>query len=62
MSTEKLARYTKYANELKSKLSDKEVPSKHKNRPQQYREFLERELKTVNTKLEAIAYSMPSKK
>lgn len=43
----------KYANELKAKLESKEVPSKHVNRPNEYREFLTRELKAVTAKLEA---------
>jgi SMC interacting uncharacterized protein involved in chromosome segregation len=62
MSKEKLERYIKYANELESRVSNKEIPSKHKHRPNQYKEFLDRELKAVKKKLEALAYSVPAKK
>jgi hypothetical protein len=51
---EKLISLVKYAEEVKSKLSDIEVPLKHKNRPQAYREFLSRELVKVNRTIEEL--------
>jgi SMC interacting uncharacterized protein involved in chromosome segregation len=43
----------KYANELKAKLESKDIPIKHVNHPNEYREFLTRELKAVTAKLDA---------
>jgi hypothetical protein len=57
MSKEKLQSLTKYANDVKSKLSSALLPEKHKSRPVQYRQFLERELTTVNAKIEFIKAS-----
>lgn len=62
MSIHKLPSLVNYANQLQSKLADKEVPDKHKNRPQQYREYLEREFKSVNTKIENLKMMLPAKK
>lgn len=63
MSKEKLQKLNKYAEGLKSKLSDRTLPEKHKNRPEQYKQFLERELSTVNSKIEAMKISgVPDKK
>jgi hypothetical protein len=53
MTKEKLASLTKYANETRNKLQDKNLPEKHLNRETQYRQFLKRELDTVTTKIEA---------
>lgn len=58
----KIPSLTKYAAELKAKLADKNLPEKQKNRPAQYREFLELELKKVNSKLETLSYLVPTKK
>lgn len=52
MTKEKLLSLTKYSNDLISKLKETKVPDKHKNRPGEYRAFLQRELKIVNTKLD----------
>ena len=62
MSIAQIPSLTKYSNELKAKLADKTVPMKQLGRPVQYREFLERELKKVTTKLEALSFLVPSKK
>lgn len=56
MSTEKLSSLTKYANEIKSKLSS-EIPPKHKNRVEAYLNYLKRELAAVTTKLDALKLS-----
>jgi hypothetical protein len=60
MSKENLIRLTKYANDVKSKLSDKVLPEKQKNRPAQYKLFLERELAAVNSKIEALKMGAPT--
>lgn len=57
MSHEKLAKHIVYAEKIKSKLSETSVPEKHKNRPVQYRELLERELKKVNRKIDDLKLS-----
>ena len=62
MSIQKLPTLVNYSNQLQSKLADKAVPEKHKNREGTYRQFLERELKTVNAKIEELKLSLPSKK
>lgn len=61
MSKEKLISITKYANEIKNKLSDV-VPSKHKNHANQYKAFLEKELKAANAKVENLKLSGADKK
>lgn len=53
MSKEKLISLTKYASDIKSKLSSP-LPEKQKNRPAQYKQFLERELSATNAKIESI--------
>lgn len=62
MSKEKVLSLTKYANDVKSKLSDKELPPKHKNRGLQYKQFLEKELAQVSSKIENLKVSGDSKK
>jgi hypothetical protein len=52
MTKEKFASLTKYANDTKNKLQDKNLPGKHLNRETSYRQFLSRELAMVNAKLE----------
>lgn len=51
MTKEKVLSLTKYLNDLTSKLNSP-TPDKHRNRPQQYKELLEREIfkvkKTLN--------------
>jgi len=54
MSKEELARQQKYADDIKSRLSEETVPSKHAHRPVQYREFLQRELKKVTAKIDSL--------
>ena len=61
MSIAKIPTLTKYAAELKAKLADN-VPEKHKNRPDSYKEYLERELKRTTTTLEALSFLVPAKK
>ncbi len=62
MSKEKIQRLSKYANDIKSKLSDKVLPEKQKNRPAQYKQFLERELSTVSAQIESMKMSVTEKK
>lgn len=50
ISKEKLVTLNKYADQLKSRLSDS-VPVKHSNRIEQYRQFLKNELEGVTKKL-----------
>lgn len=59
MANETLQRYTKYADTIKNKLADKTLPEKQKNRPAQYRQFLERELAAVTSKIDALKMSAP---
>lgn len=54
MNKEQIPSLSKYVESLKSKLSDTDVPVKHKHRPEAYRDFLQRELKKASTKLEAL--------
>lgn len=61
MTKEKISSLTKYADGLRNNLSAP-TPSKHKNHPATYTQFLERELKAVttqldNAKLEALSVS-----
>jgi len=60
MSKEKIQSLTKYANDLKSKLSATTLPEKQKNRPAQYRQFLERELATTTAKIDSLKISAPA--
>jgi hypothetical protein len=62
MSKEKLIKLTKYANDVKNKLSDGTLSEKQKNRPKQYKAFLERELAAATAKIDAIRVSLPSDK
>jgi hypothetical protein len=62
MSKEKLQRLTKYADSLKNRLAEKTLPEKQKNRPIQYKQFLERELSTVTSQIESIKMSGADKK
>lgn len=59
MTKEKKESLTKYAQELKNKLTSP-VPTKHVNNPHTYKQFLTRELEIVTValnkeKLEAVA-------
>ena len=62
MSKEKLLKLVTYQAKIKDKLSEKEIPEKHKNRVQQYKEFLTSELKKVTKTIETITISGDSKK
>lgn len=57
MSKEKLMKLTKYAEDVKSKLSSTTLSEKQKNRPVQYKQFLERELSAVSKQIEALKMS-----
>lgn len=61
MNQEKLEKALKYANLIKSKLSDP-TPDKHKNRPTQYRELLEREFKKATKKVDDMKLTGADKK
>ncbi len=52
MNKEKLISLTKYQSDLKSKLSDP-IPSKHKHRPAEYKNFLKNEIRIVSDKIDA---------
>ena len=51
MTQDKVKSLTKYQEQLKSKLADKNVPEKQKNREQAYRAFLQNELDIVTKAL-----------
>ena len=44
MNTQKLKTLTNHLETIKNKLSDSQVPEKHKGRVEQYKAFLKREL------------------
>lgn len=52
VSKEKLISLNKYLSSLKDKLSSP-TPEKHKDHPETYKQFLEREIRAVGLKLEA---------
>ena len=52
MNKEKLISLTKYADDLKNRLSNP-VPKKHESHPASYKLFLTRELETVSAKITA---------
>lgn len=58
MSNDTLARLVKYADLLKSKLSSP-VPAKQKNRAQNYKNFLEKDLKMTNVKIDNLKLLAP---
>jgi hypothetical protein len=60
MSKEKIQSLTKYANDLKSKLSEKNIPEKQKNRPAQYKQFLEKELTATTVKIDSLKMTAPA--
>jgi hypothetical protein len=62
MTKEKLEQLSKYADSIKHKLSDKTLPEKQKNRPTEYKQFLERELSSVNAQIEEAKVSGVSAK
>lgn len=53
MTKEKLLSLVKYAEGIKNKLSSP-LPEKHKGYPTQYKQFLNRELASVNSKIESM--------
>lgn len=44
MNKEKVKSLTKYLEDLKNRLNS-DIPEKHKNRPEQFKAFLQREIK-----------------
>ena len=61
MSKEKLQNLTKYADNVKSKLSS-QTPEKHKSHPAEYKQYLERELVATTKKIDALKLSEPAAK
>lgn len=53
MSTDKLARLTKYADDLKNRLSSP-VPPKHLGAEKEFAQFLNRELDATTKKIESL--------
>ena len=51
MSKEKIKSLSKYQDGIKNKLTSP-TPSKHQKHPEQYRQFLQRELDAVNRSIE----------
>ena len=62
MSQDKLQSLQMYAQSLKTKLEDKNVPEKHKGRILEYREFLVRELEKTTRKIEELVLAGPGAK
>lgn len=52
MSREKVISLSKYVEQIKSRLADKEVPAKHAGNESNYKAFLESELKKTMRKVE----------
>ena len=62
MSKELLQKQVRYQNDLKTRLTDK-VPAKHVSREKEYRQYLQRELKTVTAKVDYLKMNVvPDKK
>jgi hypothetical protein len=61
MTKEKYASLTKYVNDLKNKLTS-ELPAKHKNRKQQYHNFLNKEIAFTTSQLQQAALDAPKGK
>jgi hypothetical protein len=61
MSKEKLQKAVKYAEDLKNKLSSP-VSEKHSHSPATYKQFLERELKSVTNKIDSLKLTATDKK
>jgi hypothetical protein len=59
MSKEKLKSLSKYQDGVKNKLTSP-TPSKHQKHPEQYRQFLQRELDAVNRSIEELK-AVPTK-
>lgn len=63
MSKEKLISLSRYSETLKNRLADPVIPEKHKNRANEYRQFLQFELKAVTTKIDYLKMNTtPDKK
>jgi len=56
MSKEKIQSLTKYVNDLKAKQTST-LSEKQKNRPAQYKQFLEREISAAQAKIDAMKMS-----
>lgn len=52
MTKDSLIKLVKYQTDVKLKLQSVTLPAKHANRPDSYKQFLERELKKVTTKID----------
>lgn len=61
MNNDKLQRLTRYADDLRSRLSSP-VPPKHLGGAKEFKQFLDRELATVTAKIEAAKLEGGSKK
>ena len=53
MSKEKIASLTKYADGIRNRIASP-TPEKHKENPQTYKQFLDRELDMVNKNIETL--------
>lgn len=60
MSKEKIQSLTKYANDVKSKLSESIVPPKQRGREAQYRDFLQKELTATTAKIDSLKMTAPA--
>lgn len=56
MKHDKLEKLNKYATKLKDQL-EAPLPKKHLNHPEEYKQFLKRELGTVNSQIEKLKYA-----
>ena len=62
MSKEKVQKLTKYVSDLNNRLSSTTLPAKQVNRPDSYKQFLQKEIKMASVKLESLKMSEPAKK
>jgi hypothetical protein len=60
MTKDKLEKLNLYLKKMKSKLEDG-IPEKHKNRPEQYKAFLEREIKMFKNQIDTALLEMGTK-
>ena len=52
MAQDKLMTLSRYLDDLKNKISETNVPDKHKHSPHTYREFLQREINRTTKKVD----------
>lgn len=61
MSKDKMKSMLRYRNEIKSRLDSGTIPSRRLGKEAAYKEFLTKELRVANKKLEDLALANPKK-